>query len=246
MPHGWVARRFLLLGLSVLLLLFAAGRRGSAAVVEAAASPPPVVVLDPGHGGSDGGATGVNGVHEKDLNLSIVLLLADLLRAEGVEVVLTRADDRLPITAEQDRSGHRKRWDVDNRIAFTRLYPDALFVSIHMNSFPIEKYHGLQVWYAKTEGSAALAEAIRRRVVADLQPDNKRQCKQADKNIRLLDSAASVAVLVECGFLSNEAECEKICSIEYRRELSFSIFCGIMDTIKQREGTETRYDRPGE
>ena len=239
MARGWIARRFLSLALSVLLLFLCAGRGTRGSADETAKTPPPTVVLDAGHGGPDGGAKGQNGALEKDLNLSVVRLLAELLRGEGVEVVLTRDSDALPITEEQDRSGHRKRWDVDNRIAFTRLYPDALFVSIHMNSFPIEKYSGLQVFYAATPGSYELAEAIRRRVVCDLQPNNERQSKPADKNIRLLHAAASTAVLVECGFLSNAAECEKISSPDYQRELSFSIFCGIMDVITRNDGAES-------
>ena len=234
MSHGWVVRRVLAAALSVLFLFLSAGRAGRAH--ETATAPAPTVILDAGHGGSDGGAVGVNGALEKDLNLAVVLLLADLLRGEGVEVILTRENDALVITEEQDRSGHRKRWDVNNRIAYTKLYPDALLVSIHMNWFPVEKYAGLQVWYAKTAGSEKLAEAIRRRVVSDLQPDNKRQSKKADGSIRLLDSAGCSAVLVECGFLSNSAECEKICSPDYQRELSFSIFCGIMETINRNDG----------
>ena len=237
MSHGWVVRRALAAALSVLILFLCAGRAGRA--YETAATPNPTVILDAGHGGPDGGAIGVNGALEKDLNLSVVLLLSDLLRSEGVEVILTRANDSLVITEEQDRSGHRKRWDVNNRIAFTKLYPDAIFVSIHMNWFPVEKYAGLQVWYAETAGSEKLAEAIRRRVVSDLQPDNERQSKKADQSIRLLDSAGCTAVLVECGFLSNSAECEKMCSPDYQRELSFSIFCGIMEAIKETNGTGT-------
>lgn len=240
MSDGWFFRRFFAAGLSVLLLLLFSARTVSSGTVETVAIPPPTVILDAGHGGPDGGANGVNGVHEKDLNLAMVLLLAELFRGEGVEVILTRADDALPITEEQDRSGHRKRWDVTNRIGFTKLYPDALFVSIHMNLFPVEKYSGLQVWYAKTPGSAELAETVRRRVTAELQPDNKRQCKKADRSIRLLDEAGCAAILVECGFLSNRAECEKLCSSDYQRQLSFSIFCAIMEYVNQRNGTESR------
>ena len=239
MSDGWFFRRFFAAGLSVLLLLLFSARTVSSGTVETVAIPPPTVILDAGHGGPDGGANGVNGVHEKDLNLAMVLLLAELFRGEGVEVILTRSDDALPITEEQDRSGHRKRWDVTNRIGFTKLYPDALFVSIHMNLFPVEKYSGLQVWYAKTPGSAELAETVRRRVTAELQPDNKRQCKKADRSIRLLDEAGCAAILVECGFLSNRAECEKLCSPDYQRELSFSIFCAIMEYVNQRNGTES-------
>ena len=238
MSERWFARRLLSAALSVVLLLPFAWRTAGGAR-ETAAEPPPTIILDAGHGGPDGGATGINGVHEKDLNLTLVLLLADLLKGEGVEVIFTRTDDTLPITEEQDRSGHRKRWDVTNRIGFTKLYPDALLVSIHMNWFPVEKYGGLQVWYAKTPGSADLAGAIRRRVVGELQPTNTRESKPADASIRLLDQACCTAVLVECGFLSNRAECEKMCSADYQRELSFSIFCGIMDYVKTSNGAGT-------
>ena len=239
MSKRWIVRRLLAAALSVLFLFLFAGRTTLAGARETAAEPPPTVILDAGHGGTDGGATGINGTSEKDLNLAVVFLLADLLENQGVEVILTRSDDALPITEEQDRSGHRKRWDVTNRIGFTKLYPDALLVSIHMNWFPVEKYSGLQVWYAKTEGSDRLAAAIRRRVVAELQPENKRETKPADGSIRLLDRACCTAVLVECGFLSNRKECEKLCSTDYQRELSFSIFCGIMDYVKSSNGAKT-------
>ena len=239
MSKRWLARRLLSAALSVVFLFLFAWRTAFAGARETAAGPPPTVILDAGHGGPDGGATGINGVHEKDLNLAVVFLLAELLEGEGVEVILTRADDTLPITEEQDRSGHRKKWDVTNRIGFTKLYPDALLVSIHMNRFPVEKYHGLQVWYAETPGSAGLAASIRQRVVGDLQPGNTRECKTADGSIRLLKQACCTAVLVECGFLSNREECEKLCSVEYQRELSFSIFCGIMDYVKRSNGAGT-------
>ena len=239
MSKRWLARRLLSAVLSVVFLFLFAWRTAFAGARETAAGPPPTVILDAGHGGPDGGATGINGAHEKDLNLALVLLLAGLLEGEGVEVILTRADDTLPITEEQDRSGRRKKWDVTNRIGFTQLHPDALLVSIHMNWFPVEKYHGLQVWYAKTPGSAGLAAAIRQRVVGDLQPGNTRESKAADGSIRLLAQSSCTAVLVECGFLSNREECEKLCSVEYQRELSFSIFCGIMDYVKRSNGAGT-------
>ena len=57
-------------------------------------SPYPTIVIDAGHGGEDGG-TSSGDTLEKDLNLSVALDLADMLRASGFEVVLTREDDRL-------------------------------------------------------------------------------------------------------------------------------------------------------
>ena len=55
----------------------------------------PVIILDAGHGGEDGGATGTNGVLEKDLNLSLTRSLAALLRLCGYTVVETRTEDKL-------------------------------------------------------------------------------------------------------------------------------------------------------
>ena len=55
----------------------------------------PLIIIDAGHGGEDGGTTGVNGVLEKDVNLDISLLLGDILEASGASVIYTRTDDRL-------------------------------------------------------------------------------------------------------------------------------------------------------
>ena len=71
-------------------------------------SKPPIIVIDAGHGGEDGGAIGVDGITEKELNLSIALDLADMLRAAGFEVVLTREDDRLLYDPASDYKGRKK------------------------------------------------------------------------------------------------------------------------------------------
>ena len=68
----------------------------------------PVILIDAGHGGEDGGATGQNGVPEKDLNLSVSMMLADLLRGAGYTVVQTRTEDRLLYDAGT-KKGHKKQ-----------------------------------------------------------------------------------------------------------------------------------------
>ncbi|MBQ2719268.1 MAG: N-acetylmuramoyl-L-alanine amidase [Clostridia bacterium] len=224
---------FLCLGLVPIAL-----SRALAAVapVSAAATTVPVVILDAGHGGEDGGAVGVNGALEKDLNLAVAQGVAALLREKGVAVILTREEDRLLYREEENVKGHRKEYDLKNRLAVAKEHPEALFVSIHMNTFSSPRYSGLQVYYAGTEGSAALAEAIQTAVREGLQPENTRRIHAASSSIYLLENAVGRAVLVECGFLSNPAECERLSEKDYQSQLCFSIFCGIMEYIEATRG----------
>ncbi len=198
---------------------------------------PITVVLDAGHGGEDGGAVGVNGVLEKDLNLCITMMLGEMLENAGVPVVYTRTEDRLLYTEAQNIKGKRKIYDLYNRLSIARETPNAILVSIHMNKFTEEKYKGLQVYYAPADPKGRiLAEKLRTRVKEDLQPDNRRAVKAADDSIYLLHRADFPAVLVECGFLSNYEECKKLCEEDYERQLSFSLFCGMMEYIRANGG----------
>lgn len=206
--------------------------RGTAAVLGTR----PLVILDAGHGGEDGGAVGVNGVHEKELNLSVATMLAEQLRAAGVEVILTRTEDRLLYRDEENIKGHRKEYDLKNRLAVAEAHPEALFISIHMNTFSEAKYSGLQVYYAATEGSRELAECVQSAVREHVQPENHRKIHAASSSIFLLEHAVGRAVLVECGFLSNPEECARLSEKDYQRQLCFSIFCGIMKYIEQSSG----------
>ena len=199
------------------------------------ATPQICVVLDAGHGGEDGGAVGVNGILEKDINLSVVLLVGELLEKEGIAVIYTRTDDRLLYTEEQDIKGKRKMYDLRNRLGIAEGSEGAILVSIHMNKFSSSEVKGLQVWYGKgNENSRLLAEKIRSSVKENLDPANRRVSKSAGEDIYLLAHAACPAVLVECGFLSNPEECEKLSQDDYKKQLSFSIFCGIMEYIENQ------------
>lgn len=202
-------------------------------VTPASAVSPRVIVVDAGHGGEDSGTVGTNGIFEKNLNLEIALQIAKLLGEKGFTVVLTRQNDELLLKSEEEKvKGLRKISDLKNRVAVAASYKDAIFVSVHMNSFGESKYSGTQV-FAKPadEGSRRLAEAIRASVAKDLQPDNKRQVKEG-KDIYVLENAPYSAVLIECGFLSNPDECAKLCEKEYQKQLCFAIVCGMMEVIQ--------------
>lgn len=187
------------------------------------------VIIDAGHGGEDCGAIGVNGVYEKDLNLTIANLVGEQLTEAGYAVVYTRTEDKLLYTEEENIKGIRKISDLKNRCKIAAEYDDSIFISIHMNSFADAKYSGLHVYYSpESDASQSLAYAIQNKVRTDIQPNNNRVPKPG-KNIFILENVDNTAVLVECGFLTNPEECENLSEKEYQKRLSFSIVCGIIE-----------------
>lgn len=190
------------------------------------------VILDAGHGGEDGGASGKNGVLEKDLNLDLTKRICDLLDSAGINTVMTRTDDRLLYDPLSDYKGRKKILDMQERLKIANGSEDAIFVSVHMNSFPQEKYSGLQVYYSKNNAdSVDLARSVQQNVSTYLQPDNQREIKPGN-DIFLLDRLSSPAILIECGFLSNEEECNLLSTEEYRDKLAFYIFYSIISEIQ--------------
>ena len=194
------------------------------------------VIIDAGHGGEDGGASSAAGLVEKDVNLEISFYLRDMLRANGINVIMTREDDRLLYDRNVDYKGRKKKLDLKARLDVAENTPNAIFVSIHLNSYPQSKYSGLEVWYSPNNPlSLTLADTIHRNNQAILQPNNKRKAKMASSSIFLLDKATCPAVLVECGFLTNPAEAELLESSEYRQQLAFVIFSSIVDYLNNTD-----------
>ncbi|MBO5511459.1 MAG: N-acetylmuramoyl-L-alanine amidase [Clostridia bacterium] len=210
-------------------------------------APPPIacVVIDAGHGGEDGGASSAAGVLEKDLNLSVSLALRDLFEAAGIPVVMTRTEDILLYDRNVNFQGRKKALDLAaRRLVAEKTAAEVaengggtcLFISIHMNAFPQPQYDGMQVWYGTGHPlSAEVAGSIQAASVA-IMPENHRKIKEAGSNIYLLDRIRTPAVLVECGFLSNPAEAEKLSREDYRHALAALIFGAVAE--------HTDYDAP--
>lgn len=193
------------------------------------------VIIDAGHGGSDGGAVStVNGALEKDLNLSVSLMLSELLQASGIDVIMTRTEDVL--LYDENTRGTKKSQDLKNRLLYTVNNPDSIFVSIHMNTFPREQYKGLQVFYSpNNDSSRDLADIVQSTTKAYLQNDNQREIKRANSNIYILWRTEVPAVLVECGFLSNSEEAELLTTDEYRQKLALVLYSSIMNYFNSEE-----------
>ena len=159
------------------------------------------------------------------------------LKSKGYTVIYTRTEDKMLYLPEENIKGMRKISDLKNRCNITAEYENPIFISIHMNTFGSSKYSGLQVYYAdKNDESRALANKIQSSVKEHLQPENHRQVKNGSA-LYILENANGTAVLVECGFLSNAEECQKLSEKEYQKELSFAISCGIIEYINEISGS---------
>lgn len=190
------------------------------------------IVIDPGHGGEDGGTVGVNGILEKDLNLSLSEVLGLMLEFSGYEVVQTRKEDKLLYDINDDYHGRKKVLDLKGRLEIAQNTAPDIFIGIHMNAFPEQKYSGLSVYYSKNDQRSKIAaEILRANVISTLQPQNKRELKAANSNIYILNRITCPAILVECGFLSNAEECEKLSSYDYRRELSLVFYSSLVSFL---------------
>ena len=194
----------------------------------------PTVILDAGHGGEDSGAVGVDGVLEKDLNLALTLRLRDLLRFEGWRVILTRDSDILLYDPKAELS--HKVQDLKNRLDFGAAYPDAVFVSIHMNRFPAASCKGLQIYYSPNHPeSGGLAERLQSDVKNYVDPVNHRLCKKATTSIFILNRIQNPAVLIECGFISNFEESSKLQTDSYQKKLTAVISAGLYNHFRLLE-----------
>lgn len=186
------------------------------------------VIIDPGHGGIDVGTVGIDGSLEKNINLSISLDLYDYLMVSGINTVLTRDGDY-----EVYRAGEKRtKSDLYNRMDFINSVPDSILISIHQNHFENEAEWGTQVWFSPNdEISPTIADKILQSVKKNIQPENKRENKVSDNSYYILYKAQKPSVMVECGFVSNRNENNKLQDKEYQKDMAYSILAGICEDV---------------
>ncbi len=196
----------------------------------------PIVIIDAGHGGFDGGAVSDDGTVEKDINLAISLYLQEYLAVFNIETVMIRETDCSVEDEGLTTIRQRKSSDLHNRMKIMEETENAIFVSIHQNKYPDGKYNGTQVFYSpKTKDeSQILAQSVQDCIVNTLQKDNKRQIKECGTSVFLMYNAVKPAVLVECGFLSNYEETNKLKTSEYQKKIAFCIAMGIQNYLSVR------------
>lgn len=187
------------------------------------------VIVDPGHGGVDPGKIGVNKVNEKEINLAISFILKEELEAEGFDVVMTRMDDT-GLYAQTDKN--KKRADMFKRVEIINNeyanHNETINISIHQNSYTSESVKGPQVfYYSKSENGKKLATILQNTINTELKIERPRTEKVNDQYYMLVKTNCP-SVIVECGFLSNYEEAEKLNRVSYQREMAKALVKGIV------------------
>lgn len=221
---------FILLIVFIFLIINAYNNLSTSASTIAPVNNKYTIIIDAGHGGEDGGAV-ANNLTEKDINLEISKILSDIFVSNGYKVVMTRSNDN-SIESSGTTLRERKVSDMKNRLEIYNSDENNIVISIHQNKFEIEKYSGTQIFYSpNNEKSSVLAESIRTSVIGLIQPENTRECKKATKDIYLLYNSKVPSIIVECGFLSNNAEAQKLSTETYQKQMAYSIYLGIVNYL---------------
>ena len=183
-----------------------------------------VIVVDSGHGGIDPGVIGQNEVKEKEINLAIAKKLERLLKVAGYDVIMTRKKDE---GLYEENSPNKKVQDMQKRCEIIKENHPLLTVSIHQNSYPDEQVCGPQVFYyeSSVEGKK-LAEAVQSSLNDLLEVDRPRKVK-GNTSYYLLKRSSGTLVIVECGFLTNPEEAQKLQTKEYQEKVAAAVSEGI-------------------
>ncbi len=170
-----------------------------------------IIVLDAGHGDHDSGAVGAGGKLEKDLNLSLILKVEQLLKKEsGVDVILTRNDDTFVTLTDRAKIANDLGADV--------------FISIHANSAAASA-SGTETYYYKKQDKA-LASIIHKHLVS---ATGFKDRKVKEGSLSVLRNTKMPAALLEIGFLSNKAEEAAM----FKEDFQNKVAQGIVDGIKE-------------
>lgn len=183
-----------------------------------------VIVVDPGHGGVDPGVAGKSGVPEKDIVLEISRRLADNLSQAGAMVLMTRETDADLSDPGTTSLMTKKREDLERRVAFANNNRADLYISIHVNSFPAANRSGAQVYY---QPGAAGGGKAGRYIQSELSLVLKNTGRQpTEVNYYITRNTSMPAVVVEAGYISNEAEEKLLLDPAYQAKLAWAIYAG--------------------
>ncbi len=217
----------LILTLITFIVCFGSLKSSSALSSE---QPKTKVVLDAGHGGVDGGVSGVNtGIKESVINLSIVKKLERYLIDAGFNVVLTRSTDA-GLYGIATKSLKKK--DMQKRKEIIEKAEPSLVVSVHLNKYSLPSRKGAQVFYREDcENGKVLANCIQD--AFNELPSSERNFSALKGDYYILNCTEYPSVIAECGFLSNPEEEAMLVTEEYQDEVAYTLFKGIVSYLAE-------------
>ena len=175
------------------------------------------VVLDAGHGGTDYGAIRA-GINEKDITLDVTKMVEAILQEKGYKVYMTRSDDSGPSLQERVDICEDKKPDI--------------FVSIHVNSSVKNDIYGIEThWYH--DYSLELAQIVHKHLIKNIPSTKDRGLFQS--KFYVINHTTVPAILVEMGFISNDAERAKLVTEKHKQQIAKSIAEGIVEYISSKK-----------
>ena|ERR1017187_371846 len=204
--------------------------------------PPHVIAIDPGHGGTDQGASNkVLGSMEKTYTLDVALRLKRLLEGAGYKVVLTRDSDFDLPKPLRSEIANRANADLFVSIHFNSLYPNTKTTGVEILYFPPRSQRSAESWSpgrkddaeskdapvnAFDEWSSVLGGFLHRRVLDALHDGDR---GEKFEHLGVLRGLKCPGVLVESAFISSDAEGAKLATQEFREAIAGALFAGIRD-----------------
>lgn len=179
-----------------------------------------IIVIDPGHGYLDPG-TSYENIYEKDINLNISLYLKEKLESNGATVYMTRDGD---YDLSTPNAIYRKKSDFDNRINLINNSNADIYLSIHLNYLSDFKYYGPQVFYnGKNIYFANIMQDVLNKGL-----NSNRKIKNIPKDTYMYSKLKVNGLLIECGFLSNYEDRQKLITNEYQKKVANLISNGVI------------------
>ena len=175
------------------------------------------VVIDPGHGGSDPGAVGINGLRETDVVLEVSKLVSELLTKKGVKTILTRKYERT--------------LDLQPRVAKANNSKADAFVSIHANATRGKRkdVNGLETYYYSGYKGYSLAKNIQKQILIFSPQSPDRGVRRS--RFYVIRKTSMPAALVEIGFVTGMYDAALLRQKNYRDQISFAIAKGIINYL---------------
>ena len=179
-----------------------------------------IVVIDPGHGGKDPGAVGSPGIYEKNINLSIAMILATLLRQKNITVYMTRTSDQVPSSPP-----FHTVTDLRHRAFMARRWHATLFITIHTNAEPSHQAQGPIVYYqAGSKVSWELANHVSQALAAI---QGRMTAPRPIRQLVLQESGVP-AINVEVGFLTHPLDQSRLLNSHYQTQIAQAVTQGIV------------------
>ncbi|NOU72702.1 N-acetylmuramoyl-L-alanine amidase [Paenibacillus sp. LMG 31458] len=173
------------------------------------------IVIDAGHGGKDVGATGQTGIHEKDLTVQTALnIKQELAEKTGANIVLTREQDEFLTLAE--------------RVEIAENHAADLFISIHFDAFTSNDVAGITTYYNKP-ADRQLATMIHDKIFEQNIDTRDRGVSQGDYFV--LRENKNPSLLLELGYISNQADEQRIQTQDFQNKAAAAITEGIISYL---------------